>query len=220
MTVDVFAADEQGDHPVDTLRWARLAEAVLGKRGSRVMPNFRCCSSTRALLPNSTAGSSGRTGRQTSWPSRSTRSPSKAGARPIPADGPGMPSEPEDMPVLLGDIVICPAVAYRNAPEHAGNYDDEVALLVVHGLLHLMGMDHQEDEEAEEMEAKERGAAWRVTTPRSRPEAWKAKPAGDGPAGQTGADHMRDRPDGGTGTRRTTTRAGLRRARTEPPGDG
>ena len=70
------------------------------------------------------------------------------------------------MPVLLGDIVICPAVAYRNAPEHAGNYDDEVALLVVHGLLHLMGMDHQEDEEAEEMEAKD-ASCLLATTPKS-----------------------------------------------------
>ena len=102
-----------------------------------------------------------------------------------------MPSEPEDMPVLLGDIVICPAVAYRNAPEHAGNYDDEVALLVVHGLLHLMGMDHQEDEEAEEMEAKERELLARHYA-EIRPEAWKAKPAEDGDAGPDGC-----RPGGG-----------------------
>ena len=33
MTVEVFAADEQSDHPVDTLRWVRLAEAVLGEEG-------------------------------------------------------------------------------------------------------------------------------------------------------------------------------------------
>ncbi len=85
------------------------------------------------------------------------------------------------MPVLLGDIVICPAVAYRNAPEHAGNYDDEVALLVVHGLLHLMGMDHQEDEEAEEMETKERELLARYYA-EIRAEAWKAKPAADEPA--------------------------------------
>jgi hypothetical protein len=88
-----------------------------------------------------------------------------------------MPSEPEDVPVLLGDIVICPAVAFRNAPEHAGNYDDEVALLVVHGLLHLMGMDHQEDDEAEEMEAKERELLSRHYA-EIRAETWQAKPAG------------------------------------------
>ena len=53
-------------------------------------------------------------------------------------------------------MVICPAVARRNAPDHAGTYDDEVALLVVHGVLHLLGMDHIDSEEAEAMEQRER----------------------------------------------------------------
>ena len=64
------------------------------------------------------------------------------------------------VPVLLGDVVICPDVAARNAPEHegdrhSGSYEDEVALLVVHGILHLLGMDHEDPEEAEKMEARE-----------------------------------------------------------------
>ena len=41
--------------------------------------------------------------------------------------------------------MVCPAVAARQAPEHAGSYDDEIALLVVHGVLHLTGMDHETD---------------------------------------------------------------------------
>ena len=41
--------------------------------------------------------------------------------------------------MLLGDVVICPAVAARNAVEHEVSFEDEVALLVVHGLLHLLG---------------------------------------------------------------------------------
>src|ERR1019366_5932334 len=45
---------------------------------------------------------------------------------------------------------------YRNAPEHAGTYDDELALLLVHGVLHLLGMDHDDDDEAELMERRER----------------------------------------------------------------
>jgi probable rRNA maturation factor len=65
--------------------------------------------------------------------------------------------------MMLGDVLICPVVAARNAVEnihedadvHDGSLEDELALLVVHGLLHLMGMDHMVDSEAEEMEARE-----------------------------------------------------------------
>ena len=71
--------------------------------------------------------------------------------------------EPEfglEIPRILGEIVVCPQVAAANAPEHAGgahdgSLDDEIALLVVHGLLHLSGMDHEIDEEAEVMESRE-----------------------------------------------------------------
>ena len=52
-------------------------------------------------------------------------------------------------------MVICPAVAARNAVEHGVTFDDEIALLVVHGILHLLGMDHEVDEEAERMERRE-----------------------------------------------------------------
>jgi rRNA maturation RNase YbeY len=78
------------------------------------------------------------------------RSPDSGGT------GPGFTSEPSDLPTVLGDVVICPAVAFRNAPEHAGTYDDELALLLVHGVLHLLGMDHDDDDEAEAMEQRER----------------------------------------------------------------
>jgi probable rRNA maturation factor len=47
-------------------------------------------------------------------------------------------------------------VAARQAPEHAGSYDDEIALLVVHGVLHVLGMDHHDPEEAAVMQARER----------------------------------------------------------------
>jgi probable rRNA maturation factor len=52
--------------------------------------------------------------------------------------------------------VICPAVAARNAPNHAGTYEDELALLLVHGILHILGDDHAEPEEEAAMQAKER----------------------------------------------------------------
>jgi probable rRNA maturation factor len=59
-------------------------------------------------------------------------------------------------PHLAGDIVICLPVAARNAPEHAGSLDDELALLVVHSVLHLVGHDHADDDERVEMQAHER----------------------------------------------------------------
>ena len=64
--------------------------------------------------------------------------------------------DPDDLPLLLGDVVICPAVAARNAPEHAGSFDDEIALLVVHGILHLLGLDHADDDERDAMQDRER----------------------------------------------------------------
>jgi probable rRNA maturation factor len=39
--------------------------------------------------------------------------------------------------------------------EHECSFDDEIALLVVHGVLHLLGWDHAQDDEAERMEARE-----------------------------------------------------------------
>ena len=66
----------------------------------------------------------------------------------------------------MGDVVICPAVAARNALEHECSLDDELALLVVHGVLHLLGWDHAVDEEAERMEARERQLL-RATTGRA-----------------------------------------------------
>jgi len=49
---------------------------------------------------------------------------------------------------LLGDVVIAPAVAARNNP---ADPDGELRLLLVHGILHLLGYDHEEDAEKAEM---------------------------------------------------------------------
>jgi probable rRNA maturation factor len=48
------------------------------------------------------------------------------------------------MPYLLGDVVVCPGVAKEQYAEHAGTLDDEIALLIVHGILHVLGHDHEE----------------------------------------------------------------------------
>jgi len=53
---------------------------------------------------------------------------------------------------VLGDVVIAPSVAARNNPQ---DRDAELRLLVVHGILHLLGHDHDEDEERAAMWAKQ-----------------------------------------------------------------
>ncbi|AQT41789.1 Endoribonuclease YbeY [Bartonella apihabitans] len=57
---------------------------------------------------------------------------------------------------ILGDIVIARETVAREAAEEHKSFDDHLSHLVVHGLLHLMGYDHQNDEEAEQMETLER----------------------------------------------------------------
>lgn len=52
---------------------------------------------------------------------------------------------------VLGDVVISPEVAWRQAEAGGHAPEDELALLSVHGVLHLLGHDHAEDEERAEM---------------------------------------------------------------------
>jgi probable rRNA maturation factor len=67
-----------------------------------------------------------------------------------------MDDEPlEGVPTLLGDVVISPAVAGRQYADHAGTIDDELALLVVHGILHVLGHDHAEPDETAVMRTRE-----------------------------------------------------------------
>ena len=59
-------------------------------------------------------------------------------------------------PSLIGDVVICPQVAANQAPEHGWATDDEIALLVVHGVLHLLNYDHADPREHAAMQRRER----------------------------------------------------------------
>jgi probable rRNA maturation factor len=171
MGVDVFVADEQSDHPVDSLRWVRLARDVLnaeGVRGDAELSMLFVDETSMADLNERFLGKRGPTD-VLAFPIdeevvESGRSPDSGGP------GPGyLPTEPSELPTLLGDLVICPLVAARNAPEHAGTYDDEIALLIVHGILHLMGNDHVDEEEAEAMEQRERELLEKFHKPSGQP---------------------------------------------------
>ncbi|MGP0032291.1 MAG: rRNA maturation RNase YbeY [Acidimicrobiales bacterium] len=155
MTIDVFAADEQEDHPIDAGRWTVLARQVLAARGVKGETEVSLLfvdEEAMAALNQQFLDQSGPTDVLSfpieDEPGTTGRSPDLGGS------GPGVSPE-EGALTLLGDVVICPAVAARNAVEHGVSLDDEVALLVVHGLLHLLGLDHEDDAEAERMEALE-----------------------------------------------------------------
>lgn len=63
---------------------------------------------------------------------------------------PGSPEKPTP-PGLLGDVVVCPTVAARQAAKAGHSAEEEMLLLTTHGILHLLGYDHAEPEEEKEM---------------------------------------------------------------------
>lgn len=178
MDAQVFAADEQTAQPVETMRWIRLAEAVLSDQGVGD-------AEVSILFVDETAMSDlnkrflGRDGPTDVLAFPIDEDPGEGGRSPDSGgSGPGCNAEPSEAPSLLGDVVICPEMAYRNAPEHAGTYEDEIALLIVHGLLHLMGMDHDDDEEAEAMEAREKDLLARFHATSTNPSGGPAAASG------------------------------------------
>jgi len=140
---------------MDVTRWAELARQVLearGVKGETEVSLLFVDEDAIATLNEQFLGKSGPTDVLSfpieDEPGPTGRSPDFGGS------GPGSEAEQGAL-TLLGDVVICPVVAARNAAEHEDSLEDEVALLVVHGLLHLLGMDHEDDVEAERMEALE-----------------------------------------------------------------
>jgi probable rRNA maturation factor len=155
---EVFCSDEQADVPLDLPRWQSLAEGVLlaeGIRGGTELSVIFVDEAAITQLNEAYLGHEGATD-VLSFPidapdldaggqgGRASRGPDRA------------PLDPGDVPLVLGDIVICPSVAAAQAPEHAGTFDDEIALLLVHGILHVLGHDHAEPEETEVMRKRER----------------------------------------------------------------
>lgn len=68
---------------------------------------------------------------------------------------PGADADEEEPGPLLGDVVVAYETTAREALDEGKPFEDHFAHLLVHGLLHLFGFDHETDEEAEEMEALE-----------------------------------------------------------------
>lgn len=68
----------------------------------------------------------------------------------------GRPDAPEPGPSMLGDIALCPEFAAEQAAAAGHSLGQELALLTVHGVLHLLGYDHAEPDEEKEMFALQR----------------------------------------------------------------
>ncbi len=85
-----------------------------------------------------------------SWPSEERASEYAGEAPALPDPGTA------DDPAVLGDIAIAWETCLREAEEQGKSHADHVTHLLVHGLLHLLGYDHVEDEDAELMEETER----------------------------------------------------------------
>jgi probable rRNA maturation factor len=158
MSAEVFAADEQSAQPVDAMRLVRLAKAVLGAQGVTAGSELSMLFVDEEAMAELNKRFLGKDGPTDVLAFPIDDDDVVEGGRSPDSLGPGNGVDPDDTdpPNLLGDVVVCPAVAARNAPNHAGTYDDEMALLVVHGILHILGMDHVDAEEAEAMEQRER----------------------------------------------------------------
>ena len=123
--------------PIDIDRWQALAMAVLAAEGTS--GELTVTFVDEVDIADLNAEHMGKDG------------PTDVLSFPLDDDTDGL----DGIPALLGDIVVCPSVAERQFAEHAGTLDDELALLVVHGILHVLGHDHAEPEDAARMRRRE-----------------------------------------------------------------
>lgn len=143
--MNVFLADEQDD-PLDSEPLRRLAEMVLREE------QFPIDTEVTLLFVG-----------EEQIATYNERFMQRHGATdvlafPVEHLKPGMVPDrrPGGPPLNIGDVVIAPSIVRAQAEAAGVPFDEELSLLVVHGLLHLLGYDHQDDVDAEEMEDRER----------------------------------------------------------------
>ncbi|WP_110182506.1 rRNA maturation RNase YbeY [Nocardioides solisilvae] len=131
MTIEVL--NESG-HALDVRRLAGLSRFVMDSM--RVHPMAELC--IKAVDEETIAELNGR------WMEK--EGPTDVLAFPMDELRPGLvDEEPEEG--VLGDLVLCPAVAERQGETAGHGTEAEIELLTVHGILHLLGYDHAEPEE-------------------------------------------------------------------------
>ena len=90
----------------------------------------------------------------------------------------------EGMPILIGDVILAFETVQREAREQGKSVEDHLTHLVIHGVLHLLGYDHQSDPDADRMERLETSILARMGIA----DPYSANPAQAGAQGETGAD--------------------------------
>jgi probable rRNA maturation factor len=142
----VLVSDEHPSSGVDPEHLRRLAEAVLVAEG---FP-------PEAEVAITLVGDD----EMAAWNVRALGKPGPTDVLSFPVETlqPGeVPASGSDgRPILIGDVVIAPDYVRRHAHQYGMAADDEIALMVAHGILHLLGYDHVEDVDAELMERRER----------------------------------------------------------------
>ena len=142
MTVEVTTARTSS---VDQPAIARYAEAVLRREGLEHDASLQITFVDGDLMSTLNAEHMGKDGA------------TDVLSFPIEDALPGLPPRklPDGPPLELGDIFICEDIVEAHASEHDVTFDSELHLMVTHGVLHILGWDHQTEAEAEAMETRE-----------------------------------------------------------------
>ena len=142
--MNIFLADEQ-DVPLSTEPLRRLARVVLEEEGLPADTEVAILFVNDDQMADYNERFMDREG------------PTDVLAFPLEQLEPGVPPESKGgVPISLGDVIISPKYVHDQAAERATTPDDELQLMVAHGLLHLLGYHHATDTEAEHMETRER----------------------------------------------------------------
>jgi len=150
--VDTLIEDARwagADLPAVAERAARAALTGVGLRPEGFLISLMGCDDARIAGLNADFRGKPQPTNVLSWPSEDHVAAVVGGSPDVPAPG------PDADPHSLGDIAIAWETCQREAAEQGKTLVDHVTHLVVHAVLHLLGYDHVEDEDAALMEAIE-----------------------------------------------------------------
>ena len=142
--MDIFLADEQ-DVPLSSEPLRKIAELVLQEEGLPEQTEVAILFVTDEQMAEYNERFMGRQGA------------TDVLAFPLEHLEPGVaPAPPPRTPFPIGDVIISPAYVHAQAEARSTTPENELQLMVAHGILHLLGYDHVTDDEAEHMEERER----------------------------------------------------------------